>query len=157
VSPRVYKRGKIIDALLDRLRSITTANGFETDAGLYVSYGLTPLTDSDPFPRIALTVGETQTLAQGKKILRRLPIAVDFIDRATKDDPLRPVEAGLGDMKRALFVANDKMLGGLLAEPEGLQAGEERHRETEPGSAFVGCQIDAFATYVEVYGAPEEP
>lgn len=152
---RAYKRGQILQALKDRLTMIQRDAGYQTDAGKYVSLGRARVTGDDAFPRLSLVTGETQTPAQGKGVQRRLPVTVEGLAKATKDDPLAAVEELLGDIKRALFLPADKTLGGLLSGPEGLEYGEERHIDVEEGGSFVGCQVDAVATYVEKYGEPE--
>jgi hypothetical protein len=153
---RDYKRGRILDALMARLREIRAEYSYATDAGANVALGRVSTSRSDAYPRLALVPGETATLiTNGRDILRTLPLTVEGVIDVDPADPIRPVEALLGDVKRAIFSPEDQTLGGLLVEDDGLSYGEERHLEAEPGASLVGCQVDLVVKYWERYGHPE--
>jgi hypothetical protein len=155
---RTYKRGRILDALLERLRGIRTELGFETDAGQYVTLGRLSSTTGDPVPRLALIPGETRTLVGNARfVIRELPCSIEGLMRADRTDPIAPVEAMFGDVKRALFAPADRTLEGLLVgDSDNLQYGEERHLDTEPGSASVAGSVEVIVKYSERFGSPEE-
>lgn len=154
---RAYKRGRILDVLLERLRGIRVELTYQTDAGRNVTLGRSSTATGDDRPSLALIPGETRTLVtSGRDILRELPITVEGLMSADRTDPIAPVEAMLGDVKRALFGAEDQTLGGLIIEQDGLQYGEERHVDTEPGSGIVGGQVDLVVKYRERFGDPTQ-
>lgn len=142
----------ILEAVAARLRAITVAGGYYTDAGLHVSIGPRDLTTDDPLPQLAVGFGQVVPVAQGRQVQRQVDLRVEAIAAADFDDPLLPLADVLEDIDRALFVPIDKSLGGLLAMPHGLKAGPVEAQPREPGSRVVSAVVGATAQYVEAYG-----
>lgn len=146
-------RQAILTELLNRVSAITVANGYATDAGLTVLFGESPmLGPDDPLSAVALVVGDDQIddmASLGDDILTKLPIDVQIIARADVAHPWMTVEAGIGDIKRAVETA-DRTLGGLLTR--GLQRGRTRSLDREPGATSIGAAIPYSATYLDAWG-----
>jgi hypothetical protein len=146
------RRRRILDALKARAQKITIANGYATDAGLRVLIGRQVVSKDDTFPLIAMAVAPEPVL-RGAGDRARLNLDVEFHALATADvdDPLRPVEDLLGDLKRALFRKEDRTLNGAAIDVAYVGEGT---LEREEGGAIVGVRVRLTADYVEMYGDP---
>lgn len=145
-------RLQILQALTTRVQEITVGHGFNTDAGLTVFLGETPqLGPEDPPAAVALVVGDEVPKYQGENVFIELPIGVQALARADLDQPWVTVEALIGDIKRAVELA-DRTLGGLVRRQ--IVRGPVVALEREPGSTTVGASVTYFAPYVEAWGNP---
>jgi hypothetical protein len=145
-------RQRIIEAFLTRVLAIATADGFDTDAGRTVFLGEAPqLGESDPSEAIALVVGDDQVKYQGVNLLIALPISIQALAKADLEQPWLAAEAVLGDIKRAVELA-DRTLGGLVQRQ--FERGTTRALPRVPGSTTVGIVIEYQAPYVEAWGNP---
>lgn len=146
------KRREIIEAIVARLEAITTAGGFNTDAGALVFLNEAPaLGEDDPDEAIAVMVGEDEVGFQGEHMMINLPIDVQAIAKASIDDPYLAAEAVLQDVKTAMELA-DRTLGGLVKRQ--FLRRSTRTLEREPGSTYVGVVITYVVPYTEQWGRP---
>jgi len=147
------RRRLILEAVRTRLKAITIADGFMTDAGAMVFLNEAPaLGPDDPDVAIAILVGEDIQTWQGEHVMLQLPIQIQAIAKADVDAPWLAVEDVLGDIKKAIEL-EDRTLGGLVKRQI-----ERRHTvtlEREPGSTYVGVGITYMAPYTERWGHPE--
>lgn len=152
------KRQRIIEALVERLRAITTTNGFATDAGLYLYWGPVVLGPDDPPEAIAIVPSITDTtLSQpGKKIIT-LPVQFHAVVQhespqlGTMENSWLRAEAVLSDIKRAVELA-DPTFAGLVVD---FTAGEVDPLVREEGGTILGLRIEYRVVYTEKWGAPE--
>src|SRR5574341_1196761 len=108
------RRQQILEAFLTLVQVIRTANGFATDAGLTVFLGETPtLGPDDPDTAIAIVVGEEAPTYQGENVFIALPVGIQALAKPDLDQPWLAAEAVLGDIKKAVELA-DRTLGGLV-------------------------------------------
>lgn len=163
--PGLSMRQQIIAALKARAAEITTANGFQTDAGLSVHYGYRRPATGDAMPRIGLVSGELQPpdpINQGQVIVRiAWPVWFIGIDRVElgEDDVLDKAEAILSDLKRAIFLPDRTLNGVLLPNSSvgNIEYGGETVVDREDGGHYVQCALCALVTWVEGYGVPTGP
>lgn len=154
------RRLQIIEALKARVEQITTANGFNTDAGEHVFVNELPTFGKDDPPvAIVMLVREDHI---GDLQLGNIPLIlpIDFVALAapTLDEPWKAVEQVLADIKTAIEL-EDRSLGGLLTggrnNPEGLMRGTTEPFYRQNGSEVAGTLITYAATYAEAWSAPE--
>lgn len=144
-------RQAILEELRLRVRTIAIANGFTTDAGGKVFLGEAPqLGEDDPDQAIALVVEDDDVKDSGFLYVT-LPVAVQALAKADLNEPWLAIEAILGDVKRAIELA-DRTLGGLLKHD--LVRGPTRTLSREPGSTTVGVAITYRCQYLEGWGTP---
>jgi hypothetical protein len=153
------KRQRILEALQERLEVITIENGYETDLGLHILLGELPtFGPDDPKQVIAILPREDQPSAALNKIPIRWPIDIAVLLSPDLSAPWRLVEAGLGDVKKAVEL-EERTLGGLLTggqnNPGGLMRGSTETYPRTSGSEMVGALITYVMPYVEVFGSPE--
>ena len=154
------KRLRILRALQVRLARIRQADGYHTDAGYHVALGRyripTGVALEAVLPAIAITVGRTNTPAQGVRIQTDLPVIVQAIVAEDYTDALAQAELAVSDIKRALFGPLtgpvDETLGGLVAE---MEPGEVEPIPREEGSPFAGLQVELLLKLTEKRGEPE--
>lgn len=146
-------RSAALAEMRTRVKTITKANGFNTDAGKKVFLGEAPvLGPDDPDAVIALVVGADSAGYQGEHASVSLPVDVQVNVKATDlEDPWPTVEAAVEDVKRAIETDHD--LGGKLLR-RGLERGSSRPFDREAGSVFVGVAVEYTLRFVELWGAP---
>lgn len=147
------RRRKILEAIKTRLGAIRVSSGFATDAGLMVFLNEAPaLGPDDPSTAIVILVGVDTPMWQGETMLLRLPLEIQAIAKADIDAPWLAVEDVLGDIKKAVELA-DRTLGGLVRRQ--IDRGPTQTLQREPGSEYVGLSILYTAPYKEAWGSPE--
>jgi hypothetical protein len=149
------KRKRISDALKARLQDITPVNGYATDAGTRVRVGPGSVTPDDVLPRLALIFGvEPEVVVQVDKHRIRLPFVVSGLVAADASDPDDPTVAEplLADVKRAMFRADSRTMGGLVIN---VHYTGESVTGREDGGTRVACSVGGAVEYAELYGDPE--
>lgn len=148
------KRARIIQAVADRLATISRVNGYETDAGETMAIGALSFGPDDDGLRMALLVGDTR--AEGSRGLnkkpRDMPLQVALAMRRWRQQSWLEIEAAIGDVKRAIERAEDETFGGLLLGR--LVDGEEVTLDTPEGATSMGFALVYRAKYVESWGQP---
>jgi hypothetical protein len=152
------RRQRIIEMLVQRLRTIQATSGYETDAGLYLYWGPVVLGPDDPPMAIAVVPGTTETnpLQAGKKIIT-LPIEFhavvreDTPQRGTMENSWAQAEAILSDIKRAVEV-DDPEFDRLVVD---FTAGEVSPLVRQEGGEILGLRIEYRVVYAETWGNPE--
>jgi len=145
-------RSEILDIVTARLQGIRVTNGYATDAGRSLFLGeASSLGPDDPSSAVAIVIGEDTPTYQGEQVLIRLPLTIAALAKADLDAPWSTLEAILGDIKRAIEVA-DRRMGGRLKAP--LTRGTTRTLPRETGSTTVGIGITYWISYQEVWGTP---
>jgi hypothetical protein len=149
----MYRRQRIIEAVLHRLERIQRVNGYETDAGRAIYNEPVNLGPDDPNEALALTPGETITTWQleGKAKVIVLPLQVFALVRPVGAYPLLRAEAIIGDAKRAME-APPLSLDGLC---KAFRAGEVDPVDRQEGTTTLGLRVVYLATYHEQWGEPE--
>jgi hypothetical protein len=144
------RRQLILEAFVTRLEAITVDNGFQTDVGLNVFFGVAPdLGPDDPNEAVALVVGDDAAGYQGEHIVIELPVDVVALAKATLEEPWVAVEAVLSDIKKAVEL-EDRTLGQLVMRQ--IRRGSTRTLPRETGSQIVGASIRYLAPHAEVWG-----
>lgn len=152
------RREAILDALKARLEAISTASGFNTNAGASVHLGeAPPFGPDDPQAAIVMVVEDDEVVFQGLGLQITLPISLQAVvaSSATVVElglAYRTAEAILGDIKTAVELS-DRTLGGMVGGT-GLERGVTQTLKREPGSEFVGVAIQYRARYHESWGNP---
>lgn len=147
------RRQRILEAIRRRLQAIQIDAGFDTGLGQVVYLGERPeLGDADPDGAIAMVVGDENPAPPGQtlKTYLQLPIEIQVIAKANLDEPWVAIEAGIGDVKRAMELP-DRTLGGLANT---MERGGVRTLPREPGSTAVGAGVGYVVTFAETWGAP---
>lgn len=146
------KRRAILEVVLARLQAIQTADGFATNAGSTVFLNDTPvLGDDDPNVAIAILVDEDAPGFRGENVHVALPINIQAHAKADLDEPWIAAEDVLGDIKKAMELA-DRTLGGLLASR--LDRGPTRTVPRVEGMTTVGVSVGYTLPYSERWGQP---
>jgi hypothetical protein len=145
-------RQNILADIIQRLGAITTANGFATDAGAALFFGETPLLgEGDADEAIAVIVRDDVPEYLGDDIRVVLPIDVQALAKADLQHPWMTVEAVIGDVKRAMEVADRGLDGKLIAQ---LTRGRTRALPRDPESTVIGAAVEYRGTYLESWGHP---
>lgn len=143
------ERVRILQACVDRLGLITTANGYETDAGLLVTIGeLIELGADDPDVAISVVPGDDTKTFDAKKSSLELPIELQAVTKVGPSDALLKVEYVLADIKRA-FETEDRRLADYP-----ILRGATRRLEREAGSNVGGVGVTYTVQYSEAWGNP---
>lgn len=145
---------KAVELLEDIAKDKTSPGGepYETDAGehVYLNQEI-DLGPDDEEVAIAIIVEDDERTYQGEKIFVGLPFEVQCLARADLTDPWACVEAVVGDVKRALEIA-DRTWGGLVIRM--LERGTTRTLPRKQGTQAVGAGIMYRAAYSEGWGRP---
>lgn len=155
------RRELILERIVSRLEAISLSHdtiAFATDAGQAVFLGEMPgFGPDDPPYAIVVTVGDDEVAYEGEAFLIQMPIGVQAVVPADLAKPYMASEAVAADIKRAIELPDDvdggRTLGGLLAW-HGLERGSTRVLQREPGSTFVGSEVQYGAPYREGHGHP---
>ena len=146
------RRSDILTGFQTRLEAILIAGGFVTDAGENVHLGEAPsLGPDDPDIAVVIIVNEDSVTYQGEQVMVNLPLTLQAIAKADLEEPYLAAEQVLGDIKKAVELA-DRTLGGLVKRQ--IQRGPTRTLPREPGSTTVGVGITYIVPYTELWGTP---
>jgi len=146
------RRQQILEAIQTRLQAIRVGGGYNTDAGLAVYLGESPvLGPDDPDVAIAIVPIDDAVDAQVKGLLIALPVEIEALAKADLAEPWVAVEQILQDIKRA-HELEDRTLGGLLSSA--FERGTTRSLPRQPGSTTVGAGIGYLCRYKEAWGNP---
>lgn len=149
------RRKLILAEILTRLEAITTANGFNTDAGAEVCLNEAPgFGPDDPEQVIVVKVNEDFPGHQAMHTFIRLPIDIQAMAKADPTDATSAyitAENILEDVKRAIEL-EDRTLGRLVQRQ--IERGSTRTMEREPGTPYVGIAVTYTAPYIEQWGSP---
>lgn len=142
-------RQAILTALLERLGTIRVDDGFNSNAGVTVFLGESPLLgEDDPDAAIAVVLRDDVIRWQGKKAFLDLPLEIQAVAKTTLDACWLTIEALLEDIKRAVETVDH-----TIAETK-LERGQTRTLPREPGSTTVGAGVTYVVTYAEGWGTP---
>lgn len=138
---------RIIEAIADRLRAISVASGYQTDAGAQVYRGLVQWDERDPLPLVCVHPGEISA-ENGitNTAIVNLPIQISGVAAATPDNPGDAAQVLCGDLQQALFAPGDFRLGGLLTD--NLIFTGRRISPRAPGAAVVEVELNLSVRYV---------
>lgn len=146
------RRQRIIEALAQRVKMITVANGFATDAGLTVFLGEEPqLGPDDPDVALALVVNDSEVGRQLQQTMVLLPVEIQALAKADITAPLLAIESVIGDVKKAVEL-EDLTLGNQCKQ---LTRGPVRPLDRESGMSVVGAGVEYRVLYGETWGNPE--
>lgn len=149
--------------LLNRLRFISKAKGYNTDAGLHISQGETPhFGPDDVGAAIAVFVGDDTPEMSGGMVRTRVPIEIWATVPANMTAPLLSIEAIIADIREAVEIekdgSTDRSLGVVdgspATMPTGLERGPTRPLRREPGSEYVGVSCEYVARFETPWGTP---
>lgn len=153
----------IIDALAARLLDITVANGYRTDAGLYVDpddrYADE---DSDEFPRLTWAdyaeevtdqILETDSPIPDESVNELTFTVTGFARVGDAEIAGNVARILIADIKEGMLREDDKRLGGLLNDP--LRYKARRIDLPEPGGGIVTVLVNFTANYLEQAGNPD--
>lgn len=143
------KSQRLLATVLDRLETISPANGYETKAGESVFDGEVPdLGEDDPDDAIALIPDDSAVNDTGYVFLG-IPLRVVILTKATQERPTVRREAIMGDVKRAVEI--DRTLGGLVKDVK--RVAENRYVRSS-GSDVIAAELVYDAQLVEKWGDP---
>ena len=151
---------KILLALRSRLEMITLANGYQTDAGRNVMIGQR-LADhrADILPAIRVMRSNEPTIQlQGRRRDLTFAASVECFVLADQDNPGLALEDVIADVKKALFLADDRYLqdvvsGKCLLHTE-LSLDVIALAPVEPGSRVESAVMAVSGAFPELYGDP---
>lgn len=147
------RRRLILEAIKTRLEAIDGSGDYETDMGGRVYLGYAPsLGPDDPATAIAIAISDDRISFSGEKKSIDLPVEIQAIARADLDEPWLAVEGLIGDIKRAMELA-DRTLGGLVKSE--IRPGTTRTLIRREGSDGVGAGVLYVVPYQESWGNPD--
>lgn len=146
----------IQDLFLARLAAIQIADGYVTDAGSHVFFGVTPgFGPDDPPAAIVVVVGDDARVQNPRKVVwAQVPIEVQClvtIDTSRIAEPGIVIEEMLTDVERAIEQVDEAMAG---SDKRSLEVGPVRTLGREPGSTSVGVGITYLLKYARPWGTP---
>lgn len=146
-------RYQLAQALLARLAQITVDNGFNSDAGRRVFFGVVPMLGSgDPAEAIALFFDDERAeRSQTMRVLSDLQIGIAVVAKISDAEPGLRVEELVEDVKRAIEL-EDRTLGGLLTTY--LERAGTNVFERDMGGEQIGLVVTYRAPVAESWGAP---
>ncbi len=155
MSDQYQTAGEIAGYLDDLLKTITKANGYETDIGLRVFRGRRAVHD-DHVPCAALIEGNDRVTQGDSKKAPTAKITQDYVltgySPCDADNPNDEAHAIIRDLKKAVFGGqNGATLGGKVSKVE------YRGRDIGPradGKAIVMALIEVSIDYVEKLDQP---
>lgn len=151
--PQPTKRRRILEAMKARAQRIRIANGFFTDAGERVKAGRDAVTDADTLPLVRMIVAaEPEFQGAADRARLRLEIEYEALARFDASHPIGVEEDLLGDLKRAVFLAEDRTLNGRALDVKHVGEGTTTRQE---GGTVVAARVRAVVEYIETYGEPE--
>lgn len=150
-APQTAKR--IGQALAERLKSITTANGYHTNAGQHVYRGRLDI-DASILQYITLVeLDENTTLRPGRTNTEHKPTQAYAIEAGSVCDANNPNDTAhdlIIDIKRALFGPDDPTLGGLSTALRYVRRSiDARQAGTDRITAVVQVEVDYFENLVQ--------
>jgi hypothetical protein len=146
------RRQDILEVFRARLQAIRLTAGFATDAGETVFLGETPELGPDaPEVAIAIVADDELPSHQAENVASTLPVVIAALAKADLAQPWLAAEAVLGDIKKAVELA-DRTLGGLV--PSYIERGATRTMQRDAGSVTVGVAIEYRCLIVERWGNP---
>lgn len=142
---------QILDAIVTRAQTITTANGYNTDAGNQVYLGRRNFTNIEAFPIISISRGPEELLELvGERMKLAMPVTLEGLIEGDQDNPLTAAEELIADIKMAVCTTSDR-LGGLAIRYEFVTS---TPTVRDDGANFVGATVETLCTYVEYVGNP---
>jgi hypothetical protein len=159
----ISKRQAALTDLVNRLRYIAVAKGYNTDAGARIYLGEMPrFGQGDPPAALAVAIGDSVPEQAGPTVRSRVPFEVWAIVPAGTADPLAAVEAIIADILEAVEIEDNptrtRALGTMLdgvphgTTPKGLERGVIRALRREEGSEYVGAAVEYIATFETPWG-----
>ena len=144
---------QIINAVAARLALITTGNGFITDAGTTVFRGRVYLTQHDPQPALSvfLTTADIQTGEESRDYLTNDILVVGGIAKTNKTNPADIAFDMIADVKRALYLQDERSLGGLVQD---ITFRRRTFDQPQDGAEYIIFNIESSIRYPERYGDP---
>lgn len=142
---------QVIDALVLLLKGITTANGYRTDAGLYVFAEETR--EDVPDDAIATEVVDPDETLRGQTIKEReadLRIRIDaLIPLSATPAPRATARAVLADYRQAIATIGNQQR--WITGVTNVALGARRIPPRVEGSAYVEASLDVQVTYIETH------
>lgn len=149
---------QILDAVVSRVKLITKANGYCTDAGKEIFKGRVQLFEQDELPAITILEGDEQVLDRSyEKTKLRYELSITGAAKATPKNPLDSAHELLGDLKKALFPTDAlkdtgfDRLNGLVTK---FEYNGRSMAAREDGSKTSYCTVFIAVEYVETPGTP---
>lgn len=141
---------QIVEALKARLQAIRVADGFHTDAGLHVYLGREIDEEVDLLPCIVVWPGQPApgVGAQAPGLVpRTLPLIIEGIVQRDGDDPLVDIIQIARDIKRAIYLLDDRRL--VPADCDDLVLGEDGYVIAESGRHVASAEVSISIPYYE--------
>lgn len=150
---------RVIAAIMAQLATITTSNGYRTNAGLLVERAVRtiPLSDSQPTGFVVWDLGESTDEGDGqhRSMMVRLKIGVDFATFADQDETGQRLQDGKADFKRCVLdwawargvVDSEGNIGPLAYNGASTSARQD-------GSDAELVSFELVASYKEGFGNP---
>jgi hypothetical protein len=153
-------RKRILAEVVRRLSLITTANGFQTDAGQVLDVGIARrLGPNDPDAAIAVLLLDEVTVYQAGRVASDWPIEIIAVANASdnREAPWLLVEDVLADIRRAMELPDieDRTFARLLRSP-GMEIGSARTFDRDEASEIVGVSQTYGFPLVRGFGVPDQ-
>jgi len=151
------RRQLILTALAERLKAISIADGYQTDAGLgaiWLGQDI-DLDEKDPGAVLLISAGVERFVGSQAKLYSEWPLSIKAVVKADLDDPLMSAEGMIADTQKAVEL-DDRTLGGLVNwnGQHGLILDSIAALEREPGSPTVGIEVVYIAKLQRSWGDP---
>lgn len=151
---------QILEAVATRLEAITTANGYNTNAGADVELGRMRYNGNELNSNPVLCVYDVEdspiegTEFTEETLMLNLSIAVDaFAKRASGDTIHETAHKITADVKKAVLQVDDKRLNGLSL---GLYYQGRQIEYPEEGGNIIAIGFRFLVPYKEKYGDPTQ-
>lgn len=148
---------QVLDELISRVRKIEISSGYNTDIGKDAELGKrnpTPMEGILNNHAFVFDISETddEELSNicggyGVALECKVEVYASYLD----DDAIRVIHRMAQDIKRSVFLATDRTMGGLVAD---VVKGDRLVAYPEPGGETVAVQQTVIVRYIEPYGNP---
>jgi hypothetical protein len=151
------RRHKVLNAIKARLETILITNGYATNAGQRVRYGVTVVDDPKPagLPLVHFIGGETESLQEGSRALMQMDIAIVGLTTVNEDDELAALEPLLGDLEKAIFAAPQQLADGGGAVVSDVEFVKMAAMDRELGDLVGRVGMTVRTKWMQAIGAPD--
>lgn len=144
---------QIVEAVRERLASVTVANGFHTDAGKRVLLSRAIDDAHDVLPALVVWLGDSTTAGTPQQqpglIQRVLTLHVVGVVEPSVDDPLAEIIKLASDIKRAVYRLDDlRLVPGATGD---LVLGDDEYFPREEGMNEAQVQVNFTVPFFETF------
>ncbi len=145
----MFPRSALIEAIQNRLKQITIANGFYTNAGQRIERQRHMDSEPDSFPCLNLVTNDTEYIPAPnappamQAYIAKLAFDVEYMTRNREFDPMPHLDQAVEDIKRA-----------LLTEPlpcKRIRVVSSATDDREHGGQFVAAIVSFEIEFTEKY------